>query len=273
MNTRSFSALAALSAVLLMTTTGRGQWIKINLPDTPRNADGTPNLTAPTPRSGDSRPDLSGIWRLDYAVVQGRRPDKFKELGNLPVGLDWLLPKGEEIPLLVGAAALYKERAEQLGKDSPSSRCLPHSIPDAMIFSDFKLVQTPRLTVILFEEFNHFRQMFTDGRPLPQNDPQPTWFGYSIGRWEGDSFVVETAGFNDKSWMDSAGLPHSERLRTTETFIRRDFGHLDIAVRVDDPSSFSRVWSLTLPFVLQADTELLEDICENERDAVHLVGK
>jgi hypothetical protein len=271
---RRRAVVAGLSALLSLPAAPiLAQWVTVRLPDTPRNADGTPNLSAPTPRSADGKPDLSGIWRLDYAAVQSRRPDKFQNFGKTPIGLDWLLPPGEEIPMLPAVAALSKQRTDQLGKDSPSTRCLPHAIPDAVIFSDFKIVQTPRLTVILIEEFNHFRQIATDGRSLPENDPQPTWFGYSVGRWEGDTFIVETAGFNDRSWLGDTGVSHTERLRTTETFARRDFGHLDLRVAIDDPGSFSRAWSLTLPFVLQPDTEMFEGVCDNERDSAHLVGR
>ena len=136
----------------------------------------------------------------------------------------------------------------------------------------FKLVQKPRLTLILFEEFNHFRQILTDGRRLPTDAPA-AWFGYSIGKWEGEKFVVETSGFNDRSWLDDYGLPHSEALHTTERFERRDFGHLDVEVTFDDSQMFTKPWSVTLHFRLLPDTELLEDICDNERDAPHAVGR
>lgn len=258
-------------ALISVTSATQAQWIKIPLPETPRNGNGTPNLSAPTPRMANGRPDLSGIWRFGI-VEKIQRPEKLKEFPLGPIGLDWLMPAGEEIPLLPAASAVYKQRIQQFGKGSPTSRCLPHGPPFAMLVHQMKIVQNPRLTLILYEEFNDFRQVFTDGRPLPV-DPQPTWYGYSIGRWSGDSFVVDTTGFNDRSWLDDAGLPHSEALRTTETFTRRDFGHLDIRVRFDDPQTFSKPWSIVLPLALQPDTELLEYICENERSSARGVDK
>jgi hypothetical protein len=246
------------------------QWLKVTLPDTPRSPDGTPNLSAPSPRTPDGKPDLSGIWRINLQSALQRR-DAMAKFPNGPTHLEWLMPTADEIPFLPSARALYKEREDQFGKGSPTSHCLPHGI-DAMIFTFMKVVQNARLTLILLEEFNHYRQIFTDGRTFPL-DPQPTWFGYSVGKWDGEAFVVETAGFNDQSWMDDAGLPHSDALRTTERFARRDFGHLQVGITFTDPKSYSQPWSVTLPFDLQADTELLEHLCDNERDSARLVEK
>jgi len=244
------------------------QWIKIALPDTPRTPDGRPNLSAPTPKAEDGRPDLSGIW------LRGRGVSTPPENpAGLPGRLDHFMPKGAVIPLLPAAAALYEQRSANLGKGRPSERCLPHGIPDAMLYGGpMKIVQNRRLTLILFEEFNHYRQLFTDGRSFPQ-DPQPTWFGYSVGRWDGDTFVVDSMGFNDQTWMDDSGLPHSDALRTTERFHRPDFGHLNLQLTFDDPRNYARPWSVSLAFDLMPDTELIEHICENERDARHMVGK
>jgi hypothetical protein len=136
----------------------------------------------------------------------------------------------------------------------------------------FKIVQTPDETIILFEEFNHFRQIFTDGRSLPV-EPQPAWWGYSIGRWDGTSFVVTTSGFNDRSWLDDTGHPHGEALKTTERFRRIDFGHMEMQVTVQDPEMYLAPFTATVRFDLQPDTELLENICENEKDSDHIVGK
>jgi len=135
-----------------------------------------------------------------------------------------------------------------------------------------KIVQTPGLTILLFEEFNHYRQILTDGRRHP-SDANPAWLGYSIGTWQDNAFVVETRGFNDRSWIDDYGLPHTEALHTTERFERRDFGHMDVQITIDDPGAYTKLWSFTLRFELQSDTEILEDICENERDAQHTIGR
>jgi hypothetical protein len=131
----------------------------------------------------------------------------------------------------------------------------------------------PTEVVILYETSNVFRQIFTDGRPLPK-DPQPTWLGYSVGRWEKDTLVVETVGFNDRSWLDGdKGRPHSDAMRVTERFRRPDVGHLEIQVTIDDPKAYSKTWTVKQSLHLLPDTELLENICENERDTEHLVGK
>ena len=135
-----------------------------------------------------------------------------------------------------------------------------------------KIVQMPGTIVILFETYNQYRQIFTDGRPLPK-DPQPTWLGYSSGKWEGDTLVVETGGFNDVTWLDDGGHPHTGALHLTERFRRRDFGHIDLVITVDDPKAYTKPWNATLQLDLLADTELIEFICENEKDFTHLVGK
>jgi len=149
---------------------------------------------------------------------------------------------------------------------APSERCLPHGIPDAMLTRTlpFKIMQMRGVTVILYEEFNNWRQVFTDGRPLP-NDPQPAWLGYSVGSWDGETFVIETAGFNDRSWLDGGGTPHTEALRTTERLRRIDAGHMEITFRFDDPKTFTKPWSATVKFNLLPDTELLEHHCDNEK--------
>jgi hypothetical protein len=126
--------------------------------------------------------------------------------------------------------------------------------------------------VVLYEEFNHFRQIFTDGRSFPK-DPNPAWFGYSLGKWDSDAFVVDSIGFNEVSWLDDAGHPHTDQLHTTERFRRRDFGHLDVQVTIDDPKAYTKPWTVSIPLVLMADLEMIEDVCDNEKDAQHAVGK
>jgi hypothetical protein len=232
------------------------QWISLPLPNTPRTPDGKANLSAPAPKTAAGKLDLSGIWRVATN----------KYLFNIATDIG-------EAPFQPWAAALYKQRADALGKDRPSERCIPHGIPDGMLVpnSPFKIVQTPGETVILYEEFNHYRQIFTDGRGFPR-DTSPSWFGYSIGRWEGDTFIAETIGFNDKSWFDDPGHPHTEELRVTERFRRPDFGHLNVEVTFDDPKAYTKSWSVNIPFNLLADTELIESICENERDHAHIIA-
>src|SRR5678815_5632413 len=249
---RKLGSLAiGVAALFLPCGIASAQWLNLPLAGTPRNADGQPNLTAPAPKTSDGKPDLSGIWR----AADGRL------LGNLAANE----PGGA--PFQPWAAALYKERQDNLAKDRPTGQCLPHGIPDAMMVRSgpFKIAQTSGVVVILYEEFNHYRQVFTDGRDFPQS-MNPAWFGYSIGKWEGETFIVDTRGFNDRSWLDDPGHPHTEAMRVTEKFTRRDFGHLEIQITIDDPKAYTRPWTVNARFDLMPDTELIENICENERD-------
>jgi hypothetical protein len=232
------------------------QWVNYPTPGIPRTRDGKPNLSAPAPRTRDGKPDFSGIWRA---------PD--------PKYLDNLASAGADISMLPWAAKLFAERLENEGKERPSGKCLPHSVTDFDAhFMPKKLVQTPGLLVMLFESYHSYREIFTDGRPLPEQR-DPAWFGYSVGKWQGDTLVVETAGVNDKTWLDDAGHPHTDALRITERFTRRDFGHMEVKVTVDDPKTYSKPWTATIPWVYFPDTELLDWVCENEKDYEHLVGK
>jgi len=249
------AAIAALVFLFATAGTAAAQWLSLPLPGTPRTADGKPNLTAPTPRTADGKPDLSGIWRADTMRYN-----------------DNLLPPGTQAPMLPWAAELYKHRVDTRGYDRPMTRCMPHGVPDAMTVAGlpFKILQIPGETVVLFEEFHKYRQIHTDGRQLPV-DPDPAWYGYSIGRWEGETFVVETAGFKEGSWLDNSGHPHTEALHLTERFHRINYGRMDLDVDVNDPKAYSRPWkSDTLHFLQQPDTELLEHLCENNRDLEHL---
>ena len=234
----------------------QAQWVNYPTAGIPRTKDGKPNLTAPAPRLAGGKPDLSGIW----TVPSG------KYLENL--GAD-----GVQIPMQPWAAKLYAERQANFGKDRPSGRCLPHSVTDFdALFQPRKIIQTPAEIVLLFESYHSYRQIFTDGRPLPaQRDP--AWFGYSVGQWDGDTLVVETVGLNEGTWLDDGGHPHSDALRITERFHRRDFGHLDVAITIDDAKTYTKPWTVTLPWEYLPDTELLDWVCENNKDVEHLVGK
>jgi hypothetical protein len=242
------SILAAIAILL-------AQWVNVPLPKIPRTPDGKPNLTAPVPKAPDGKPDLSGIWR---------NPD-----GRY---LDNIATDGVQVPFQPWAEALYKERQANFSRDRPSGRCLPHGVPDAMLVpaTPFKLVQTPDVTLILYENQGRYRQVFTDGRSFPP-EMQPTWLGYSIGKWEGDTFVVDTHGFNDQSWLDDGGHPHSDAYHSIERFHRRDFGHLDMEITIDDPKAYTKPWKATVHFEFFPDMELMESVCENEQDFKHMV--
>jgi hypothetical protein len=181
--------------------------------------------------------------------------------------------KPEEIFLRASDAAAYRLRADAWGAGSPGIRCLPAGIPQAdLIPEPFKIVQTPQLVVMLHEGNSTFRQIHTDGRTQPGN-PQPTWLGYSVGKWEGNTLVVETTGFNDQSWLDALGHTHSDALHVIERFTRRNFGVIELQATVEDPKMYTRPVTAKVNLRLHPDTELLENFCENERDAKRLVTK
>jgi len=180
----------------------------------------------------------------------------------------------EAAPIRPAAAALFQERAKAFSNVSPLSHCLPEGMPLLeMAPAPYKIIQMPGLMVMLYERDTTFRQVYTDGRKLP-DDPQPSWLGYSVGKWEGDSLVVDTIGFNDRGWLDARGHTHSESLHLTERFHRLDVGHMEVQLTIDDPKTYTRPFTVLLKQRLQADTDLLESYCaENERDATHVDGK
>lgn len=242
-------ALALLAALPIPIA---AQWQGYPTPGIPRTPDGKANLAAPAPRMADGKPDLSGIWLASRAIFD----------------LSQAMKRGETIPLSPEGKAIFDQRRASQSKDDPSARCLPTGLPvRALLRTPFKILQTRGTTAILYESGTRFRQILTDGRPLPDVD-WPAWQGFSIGRWDGDAFVVTTAGFNGRAWLDQAGYPESDAMKITERFHRRDYGHLDMEMILDDRKMYTRPWSINVEFVLQTDTELLEFICEeNERDS------
>ena len=244
---------AALAMMLCFAVTADAQWLKTKTPGIPRTKDGKPNLTAPAPKAPDGRPDLSGIWRTDALAF------------SLDVTTD--LKPGEILPW---AEALAKERTARFATDHPLYRCMPEIGPNYNM-STFKFIQTGS-TLAMLPEGGPYRQILIDGRALPE-DPQPTWMGYSVGHWDGSTMVVESAGFNDRTWLDFSGHPHTEALRTTERYTRKDFGHMDIQITYNDPKAYTRPWSVSLTQRLMVDSEMLEFIClENEQSSKHYVA-
>jgi hypothetical protein len=216
------------AACLMLSANARTQWLEYPSAGIPRLPDGKPNLTAPVPRTADGTPDLSEIWEVvGDRVMETDGRVRSKYVYNIAVDL----PGGA--PFLPWAKAVYDERQKALGVGAPSERCLPHGIPDAMLTRTlpFKIFQMRSVTVILYEEFNNWRQIFTDGRPLPK-DPQPAWLGYSVGSWDGETFIVETTGFNDKSWLDAGGhTPYrgaQNNRATAPTRLRSHGDHLHV---------------------------------------------
>ena len=235
------------------------QWLQHPTPGIPRTADGKPNLTAPPPRTADGKSDLTGLWDmpLDTAV------------GNIAVRNVGDLKPADVQPW---AQALVQQRAENFGKDNPRYRCLPQGPGYSTDGGMKRFLQTPAMIVILNEDLT-YRQIFMDGRALETN-PDPSWMGYSVGHWDKDTLVVESSGFNDRTWIHD-GYPHTEALRMTERYRRTDFGHLEIAVTFQDPGAYSKAWTVAIRAHLAADTEMLESVCNENRDRgqEHWVGK
>jgi len=268
----------------IFSTSAFAQWLNYSVPGTPRTRDGKPNLTAPAPRALDGKPDLSGVWhvqptgmkemkrlfgdRADATDVPGMELDTISKYG-VNILQDF---KPEETPIRPEAVQIQRSRK---GSDFPATHCLPQGIPlGSMLSEPVKIVQSPKLIAILYEADDKHRQIYTDGRVLPKEFDQPAWLGYSVGRWERDTLVVESAGFNDKTWLDIMGHPHSEALRVVERYHRRDFGHMDVEMTFDDPKMYTKPFTIKVTNELWADSDIFEFFCnENEKDRAHMGDK
>ena len=259
----SFAFAVALAGVLALSAplSGQTQTAKPSPPKPaaakpatrwvmPRTPDGKPDLAAPVPRGEAGRPVLSGLWRPAPSLV-----------GDITRGYS-----GGTVPYQPWAETLFKKRVADFARDDPSAKCIMGGVPRAdFVPYPFKIFEVPGMVVILYEAIQGYRQIFTDGRQLPK-DPNPAWMGYSVGRWEGDVFVVESSGFNDDVWLDNMGRPATAALRVTERFVRRNIGQMDIDITIDDPKAYTQPWSVTQRLALQPDAELIEYICnENNR--------
>jgi hypothetical protein len=245
---------------VMLSTPASAQWLNQPTAELPRTPDGKPNLSAPTPRAPDGKPDLSGLWtkispKYSRNIAADLKPDEIQA---------W-------------ARALVEERRENLGKEYMNVKCVPLG-PGYVTAADstgaemMKIVQTPGLILILNPDLT-YRQIFLDGRKL-EEAPNPTWMGYSVGRWEGDTLVVESFGFNDRTWLDHDGHPHTEALRVTERYRRRNIGNLDVEVTFSDPGTYARPFTVAVRAELAADTEMLEWVCTEGRSGLeHWVGK
>ncbi len=260
-------------AILLMAAAGcgYGQWLQYHAPGIPRLPNGEPNLKAAAPRAAGGKPDLSGIWRLETPSCGPEGCGDYPgapEFGNFGARL-----KGG-LPYQPWAADLVKQRSAQLGKEDPVAQCRPAGAMRLLTFPPpRKILQTGAEVVILSERDVTFRQIHTDGRSLP-HDPEPSWNGYSVGKWQGDTLVVESIGFRDGTWLDRNGSPMTSAAKVTERFRRVNFGRLEIEVTVDDPKAYTQPWTVKLVQILDPDTELLDYYCQdNEKDVVHSVGK
>jgi len=261
-------ALGLFGGIVSMPDSLIAQWPAYPTAGVPRLPDGKPDLAAPAPRTPDGKPDLSGVW--NYAGVLGfRGGPPPSPPGTPPEATFWNIEAGikEGLPFRPWAAELRKQRMAVESKDNPDAACLPlghmqlhtHSQPR-------KMVQTKDLIVIMYEANSGLRQVFLDGRPAPDNSPQPWWYGYSRGWWEGDTLVVETTHFRDDGWLDVNGAPLTSEGKIIERFRRPTFGRLEIDVTIDDPKAYTKPWTVRVNQRLLVDTDLIEFVCnENER--------
>ena len=254
--------IAMAAAYCLLPVTLWAQWLHFKQPGIPRTPDGKPDLTAPAPLAPDGKPDLSGLWGGS---------------GGTPTPADYAVDLVQDIRdetiFKPAAEALFQSRLSDMGRDSPHLYCLSAG-PTRGLTGMYRIIQSPTIVALLFnsEIGDDYRQIFLDGREL-HRDPNPTWHGYSVGHWDGDTLVVETAGFNDRSWLDFVGHPHSESLHVTERFRRIDFGHMQLQVTFEDPETMTRPLTVQGAKNYLPDTDMLEGVCENnERDAPHLVS-
>ena len=263
---------SVIVAVISISAPLGAQWLNYPTAGAPRTADGKPNLTAPAPRTADGKPDFSGVWEMEH-----NRPCPPEGCNDIPPpqefgNIAWSLKDG--LPYQPWATELAQARRASLRKDDPISHCQPIGILESETIPTFrKIIQAPGFFLILNEYNASYRQIITDGRPLPV-DPQPAWNGYSTGKWDGDTLVVETTGFRDGIWLDTGGDVLTDAAKVTERFRRVNYGRLEVEVTVNDPKAYTKPWTIKLNQILNADTDLLDYIClENEKDLAHFVVK
>jgi hypothetical protein len=263
----------AVAACLVAGASLRAQWLHQPIAGAPRTPDGKVNMTGPVPMR-DGKPDLSGVWQLPgdprapnglFGLGESLNSKYFRDvLSDFPADARPLTPAGAEL----------LRQHSQPGVFNPTLNCLPDGVPHGNLLPEpFKILHSPGVIVMLYEVETTFRQIFIDGRKLPV-DPSPAWQGYSVGRWEGDTLVIDTIGFNDRGWLDARGTGHSEQMRVEERFRRRDYGHMDLRITITDPVVFTRPISFSVVEELLADTDLLEHYClENEKDDTRFPGR
>jgi len=265
---RMFTALM-LAGWLGSANQTHAQWLRYPTTGVPKKPDGTPNLNAPTPRAADGHPDLSGLWLPQHTLYRLRDDDfdiggAFEDLGtDVKAGL----------PYQPWAAERVRRNRENNFKDQPDGKCLPLSPTQTDTHPDIRrVVQTANLVLLLFEKNTTYRTIHTDGRPL-ESDPEPSWSGYSVGKWDGDTLVVETNGLKEDTWLDYVGSPITPKGRLIERFRRKDYGSLDVEITVDDPGAYRNPWTTTVKWQIALDTEPMQFVCDNEKDQKHMVGK
>jgi hypothetical protein len=278
---------AALSELLM------AQWPAYPTRGVPRTPDGKPDVNAPVPRMPDGKPDFTGIWEAARGPGQGSaannagpssRPES-QDPVSVPPGANGAPPLAtffnigagfkEGLPYTPWAADIRQKRQKENAKDNPDAHCLPIGLMQLHLHPQpRKIIQTADVIVIMYEAQGEIRQIFIDGRPLPNNDPQPWWRGYSVGRWEGDTLVVETVGFRDDVWLDVNGSPLTETGKMTERFRRLNYGSLQIDITIEDPKSYTKPFTVRVNQRIMLDTDLIEFVCnENEKSSSHYTDK
>ena len=268
---RSLLLGSILIAAVGVPAVSSGQWVRYPTADVPRNADGTPNLTATAPRLPDGKPDFSGLWHVAVRNPCNAALNRFSgctEIGGSPLARDLGVNLPGGLPYQPWAAEIVKQRTADDSRDDPHVRCLPDNPPRHWGLPHLnKIVHTPKLLVVLYEVNAMYRQIFTDGRPLP-DDPTPGWNGYSTARWESDTLVVQTIGFRDNLWIDLHGSPMSDAAKMTERLRRPNYGTLEVEITVDDPKVYTRPWTVKMTQNIELDTELIDEFClENEKSS------
>ena len=276
------STAGVIAILAVVSPSLSAQWPAYPTAGMPKTPDGKPNLAAPTPRTPEGKPDFSGLWRnVRTANPAGQRaggpaPDPAPPAGGPPVATFRDIGAGfkEGLPFTPWAADLLKQRRAENDKNNPDARCLPMGLMQFHTHGQpRKMVQTKDLVVIIYEANYGLRQIMMDGRPLPNNDPTPWWYGYSIGKWDGDTLVVETSHFRDGGYLDIWGSPLTDAAKMTERFRRPNYGTLEIDITIDDPKAYTKPFTVRVNQRLMADEELIEFIClENDRFTPYLNG-
>jgi hypothetical protein len=253
--------VAVSTMMVALSAPAAAQWLNYKTPGIPRLPDGKPNLSAPSPRTASGGPDLSGIWAAECAIYDGSPCFPRSLFFDLAKDL-----KPGDVEMTPWASGIQAQRQSRNHVDDPYGYCLPPGVPRIdFAGGPFKILQTPGVTAFLYETLVGmiFRQVFTDGRPLLASG-DPTWLGYSVGRWDGDTFVVESTGFRDGGWLDTQkGRPNSDALGVTERFRRTDFGHMDLSITITDSKAYLKPWTMKTVLFLHPDTELIEAFCDD----------
>ena len=248
--------LLKLAVFVLLSSPAFAQWARVPPTPIPNGPDGKPNLSAPAPRLPDGKPDFSGVWTPPGGYIR-----------NLAKDLK------EEVPFQEWAKKVYDERTTgSTWKEDPDANCLPQGVPKVLVApAPWRIVQAKDIIFFVHEAFNLWWQVFLDGRQfVPHSDVSPTWHGYSTGRWEGDTLVIDSRGFNGRVWLDQLGKPSTEALHVNMRLQRKDFGHMNIQITIDDPKAYTKPWTVNIEPTLLPNTELMEFIClENEKDTRH----